>query len=55
MNEAIQLRNKLLGEIQALKQDNSSWKRKIVENEKRIVELEQITKSFEHLTKEAVQ
>ena len=55
MNEAKQLRERLLGDIQALQQDNASWKRQITENEIKIAELEEITKSFEHLTKEGEQ
>lgn len=42
MSEAKQMRDKLKVDIQAFKQDNVSWKRKIVENEDKIVELEKI-------------
>jgi len=42
MSEAKQMRDKLKTDIQALKQDNASWKRKIAENEDKIVELEKI-------------
>jgi hypothetical protein len=42
MGEAQNLRQKVLADIQAMKQDNESWKRQIQENEKKIAELEQI-------------
>jgi predicted nucleic acid-binding Zn-ribbon protein len=49
MSEAKQMRDKILNDIQALKQDNDSWKRQIKENEKKIVELEQIAKALENI------
>ncbi len=49
MNEAKQMRDKILNDIQALKQDNSSWKKQIQENEGKITELEQIAKVLEKL------
>jgi len=49
MSEAKQMRSKILGDIQALKQDNSSWKKQIQENERKIAELEDIAKALEKL------
>jgi len=49
MSEAQQMRDKLRTDIQALKQDNSSWKRKILENESRIEELEKIVEVLDPL------
>jgi len=49
MSEAKQMRDKILNDIQALKQDNSSWKKQIQENERKIAELEQIAKALEKL------
>lgn len=49
MSEAKQMRSKILGDIQALKQDNSSWKKQIQENERKIAELGEIAKALEKL------
>ena len=42
MGEAKQMQDRLKADIQAFRQDNTSWKRKIVENEEKIVGLERI-------------
>lgn len=49
MSEAKQLRDKILMDIQALKQDNASWKKQIQENEKKIAELEQIVDALKNI------
>ena len=55
MNEAKQMHTKLKSDIQALTQDNDSWKRKITENEHKIAELQKIAKAIEPLCKEVEQ
>ncbi len=49
MGEAKQLRHKILMDINAMKQDNASWKRQITENELRIIQLEKIANALKSL------
>lgn len=49
MSEAKQMHTKLKSDIQALAQDNDSWKRKIAENEQTIAELQKIVEVLEPL------
>jgi len=49
MSEAKQMRDKILNDIQAFKQDNASWKKQIQENEIKITELEQIAQALQKL------
>jgi|CryGeyDrversion2_4_1046615.scaffolds.fasta_scaffold16691_3 hypothetical protein len=53
MGEAKQMQDRLKADIQAFRQDNTSWKRKIVENEEKIVELEKIVEALQPLCKES--
>jgi predicted nucleic acid-binding Zn-ribbon protein len=55
MSEAKQMHTKLKSDIQALTQDNDSWKRKITENEHKIAELQKIVEVLEPLCKEVEQ
>lgn len=52
MSEAKQMQTKLKSDIQALAQDNESWKRKIGENEQKIEELQKIVEVLEPLCEE---
>lgn len=52
MCEIKQLRCKMLGDFRALQQDNDSFKRRIVENEKKMRELKLIVGALEHLIDE---
>jgi len=49
LEEAETIRKKVLGDIQAMKQDNESWKRQIQENEKKMTELEQVAEALAKL------
>lgn len=52
MGEAKQMQDRLKADIQAFKQDNASWKRKITENEEKVAELEKIVEALQPLCKD---
>lgn len=49
MGEAKQLRDRIRTDVQALRQDNDSWKRQIAENELKIIELEKVITALDPL------